>query len=272
MTRKNALGPPVQSRNKFSDIWHFLLKRPKIKTLIRFRTQAQRQNYNERILQRLGISTEKYSVLNVHQIGVNTPVSYMFNELLRWNGDSTCWPNNIAKVDRIDDQLEDIQILLFGREKHPLGLDKLLARTNLIPLFRLKIHTFKKVPDAFDFDNARYLLYNCSGGYPIGFFGMYVRSPIADLGETLPTQLFFIVGFNFYGREKFDRIRLIHKIWEEIHNRVTTHVLNRMKQLGEWRLEHIREKYEEQDSRLNSQRKNIIVNANEVTGRSGNYQ
>lgn len=163
----------------------------------------------------------------------------MFDELLRWNGDSTCWPNHIAKVDRIDDKLEDIRILLFGKKKFGLGLDPLLKKTNLIPLFKLKANCFKKLPDNFDFDNARYLLYDCSGGYPIGFFGMYVRSPIRDMGEYLPTQMFFIVGFNFYGKKNFDRIRLVHKIWQSIHNRVTSNVLNRMKQLGEWRLQKI---------------------------------
>ena len=231
MPEQKPIVPPSRSRNILTDIYYFLLKKPKSRTLIRFRTKDQRQNYNERILQRFGIKSEKYSVLNIHQIGVDTPVNYMFNELLRWDGDSTCWPNHIAKVDRIDDQLEDIRILLLGIGKYPL--------------FRLKDRNFKKTPDGFDFDNARYLLYNCSGGYPIGFFGMYVRSPIADMGEVCPSQLFFIVGFNFYGQKNFDRIHFIHRIWQNIHNRVTTNVLNRMKQLGEWRLEHIREKYQD---------------------------
>ncbi len=245
MPKEKPIKPPSRSRNALSDIYYFLLKRPKAKTRIRFRNKAQRQNYNERILQRFGIETEKYSVLNIHQIGVDTPVSYMFNELLNWDGDSTCWPNHIAKVDRIDDKLEDIQILLFGKNKHPFGLDRLLRWTKLIPLFKLQARNFKKTPDGFDFDNARYLMYDCSGGYPIGIFIMYVRSPIADMGEVLPTQLFFIVGFNFYGRRNFDPIRLYHNVWEGVHNRVTTHVLNRMKQLGEWRLEYIREKYQD---------------------------
>lgn len=245
MPKQNSIAPPTRSRNVFTDIWYFLLKRPKSKTLIRFRTKDQRQNYNERILQRFGIESDEYSVLNIHQIGVDTPVSYMFNELLHWDGDSTCWPNHIARVDRVDNQLEDIRILLFGKTKHPMGLDCILKWTNLIPLFRLKVRNFKKNPDGFDFDNARYLLYDCSGGYPIGFFVMYVRSPIADMGEVYPSQLFFIVGFNFYGKKNFDRIHFIHKIWQAIHNRVTTNVLNRMKQLGEWRLEHIKEKYQD---------------------------
>ncbi len=245
MPKQKAITPPKRSKNIFTDIYHFLLKNPANKTLIRFRTKDQRQNYNERILQRFGIKSEEYSVLNIHQIGVNTPVNYMFNELLRWDGDSTCWPNHIAKVDRVEDKLEDIQILLFGKEKHPMGLDCILKWINLIPLFKLKVRNFKKNPDGFDFDNARYLLYNCTGGYPIGFFVMYVRSPIADMGEVCASQLFFIVGFNFYGKKNFDRIRIIHKIWQAIHNRVTTNVLIRMKQLGEWRLEHMREKYQD---------------------------
>lgn len=243
MSKQKPITPPKRSKNTLTDILYFFLRKPKAKTLIRFRTKAQRENYNHRVLQRFGIKPDDYSVLNIHQIGVDTPVSYMFNELLQWDGNSTCWPNHIAKVDRVDNKLEDIQILLFGRTKHPLGLNKILERTKLIPLFKLKARNFKKTPDGFDFDNARYLLYDCSGGYPIGFFVMYVRSPIADMGEVLPSQLFFIVGFNFFGRNNFDPMRLIHKVWQGVHNRVTTHVLNRMKQLGEWRLEHIREKY-----------------------------
>ena len=94
----------------------------------------------------------------------------------------------------------------------------------------------KKTPDAFDFDNARYLLFRSSGGYPIGIFTMYVRSSIAELGETAHSQLIFAVSFNFYGKEK-EASKLVNRMWEGVHNRVTTNVLNRIKQLSEWRIE-----------------------------------
>jgi len=110
----------------------------------------------------------------------------------------------------------------------------------MIPLFKLDARKVKEVPDAFDFDNARYLLYNCSGGYPIGVYTMYVRSSIPDMGEVAQSQLIFAVGFNFYGKEDWQRRRkLVNKIWESVHNRVTANVLNRVKQLGEWRIDSI---------------------------------
>ena len=69
---------------------------------------------------------------------------------------------------------------------------------------------------------------------------MYVHSSISELGEVDKSQLVFIVGFNFYGKENWQyQHKLINKIWEKIHNRVTANVLNRMKQLGEWRIDNI---------------------------------
>ncbi len=110
----------------------------------------------------------------------------------------------------------------------------------LIPLFFLNAIQIKKVPDAFDFDNARYLLYKCSGGYPIGIYIMYVRSSIPTMGEVAQSQLIFAVGFNFYGKEDLQKSRkLVNIIWESFHNRVTSNVLNRVKQLCEWRIETI---------------------------------
>ena len=95
----------------------------------------------------------------------------------------------------------------------------------------------------FDFDNARYLLYRSSGGYPIGIFAMYVRSSIKELGETSQSQLIFAVSFNFYGKEK-EVNKVVNRIWEGLHNRVTTNVLNRVKQLSEWRIEKMQNGYE----------------------------
>lgn len=229
--------PPSRSNGLFADFRNFFWNRPKMRTLIKFKTEEKRLEYNFRIRQRVGEVVDRYSVLNVHRIGIEAPVSYVFNELLNWNGDSTCWPNHIAKVERIDDNIEEIRILPFGWKKYPFGFRKNFFGMNFIPLFLLNSIRIKRVPDAFDFDNARYLLYKCSGGYPIGIFMMYVRSSIADMGETEQSQLFFTVGFNFYGKEYRSRWSFLNRIWEGVHNRVTTNVLNRIKQLSEWRIE-----------------------------------
>jgi len=232
--------PPSRSKGLFSDVIKFLLHKPKKATLIKFDTDEERDFYNERVMQRIGIDPDRYSVLNIHKIGVEAPVSYVFNELLQWNGDSTCWPNHIAKVDLIDNDLHHINIQPFGWKKYPFSFMKSFFGFKLIPLFLLNAIRIKKVPDTFDFDNARYLLYNCSGGYPIGIYVMYVRSSIAEMGETEKAQLIFAVGFNFYGKQDWQKRRkLVNTIWERVHNRVTANVLNRIKQLGEWRIDAI---------------------------------
>lgn len=104
----------------------------------------------------------------------------------------------------------------------------------------LKAIIIKKIPDPAGPDNARYLLYKSSGGYPIGVFTMYVRSSIANEQEMEQSQLFLMVGFNFYGKENWSKKKIINRIWESIHDRVTSNVLNRLKQLSEWRFEKIK--------------------------------
>lgn len=224
--------PPSRSKGIFSDIRLFILHRPKVFTHIRFKSAEERKFYEDRIVQRLGVNVEKYSVLNVHQIGINVPPHYSFEELLNWNGDSTCWPNHIASVSRVNNKLESIKIYLFGRKKLWFGLS---------PLFDLDAIKIQKVPGTYDLDNARYLLYKCSGGYPIGIFYMYVRSPEPERKEVEPSQLFFVVGFNFYGKEYFSRFSFINRIWEAIHDRVTTNTMLRFKKLCEWRFNKIQE-------------------------------
>lgn len=231
---------PSRSKGLWTDIKYFLLHKPEQSTLIKYATDEERDNYNLRMMQRTGIDPNKYSVLNIHKIGVEAPVSYIFNELLQWNGDSTCWPNHIAKVDRIENDLKRIQIQPFGWKKYPFRFMKSFFGFKLIPLFLLNAIQVKQVPDCFDFDNARYLLYKCSGGYPIGVYLMYVRSSIPSMGEVAQSQLIFAVSFNFYGNEDWQNHRkLVNRIWESVHNRVTSNVLNRIKQLGEWRIETI---------------------------------
>jgi len=229
--------PPVRSTGIWSDIRYFFINKPDKPTLIRFKSAEDRENYNKRIVQRFGIDPDKYSILNIHKVGVESPPSYVFDELLRWNGDSTCWPNHIAKISLVNNRLENIRVLLFGRDKYPFGLKKSFLGLKLLPLFNMNAVRIKRIPDAFDFDNARYLLYECSGGYPIGIFFMYVRSSIEEMGETEQSQLFLAVGFNFYGREDWSkRFNIFGKLWQIIHNRVTANVVTRIKQLAEWRL------------------------------------
>lgn len=230
-----SIGPPSASKNIFSDMRYFLLSRPKIPTLIKFNSKSERENYSYRILQRLNIGVKEYKILNIHKIGVNAPVKYVFEELLKWNGDSSCWPNHIAKVHRENNKLENLNIHLFGWRKYPSFSIKNMFSPVPMPLFELDVINFQTIPESTDTDNARYLLYKCSGGYPIGVFTIYVRSSIQGQKEPEQAQLFLMVGFNFYGKEKWSNLKLINKAWELIHNRVTSNVLNRIKQLSEWR-------------------------------------
>jgi len=233
-------APPERSKGILSDIRFFFFHRPKIPTLIKFSTPAEKENYSHRIMQRIGIDVTKYFVLNIHRIGIRVPVRYVFEELLLWDGDSTCWPNHIATVERLDGSLEHIQIFLFGKKEYPLGFKKSFFGLKFIPLFCLNARRFQHVPGCSD-DNARYLLYDSTGGYPIGIFTMYVRSPIPIQGESAQAQLFLGVGFNFYGRGRGKRISVINKFWEKIHNRVTANTLNRFKQLCEWRFQRLQD-------------------------------
>ena len=98
-------------------------------------------------------------------------------------------------------------------------------------LFNLIAIKFQKEPDI---NNARYLLYRCSGGYPIGVFSLYVRDSSEEQKEEGLTQLFAVVGFNFYGKKSISGVNILHRTWEKIHNRVTANVLDRIKLICEW--------------------------------------
>ena len=223
--RKEPETPPARSRGILSDIRLFLLHRPAVSTLVSLTSEESRENYSERIRQRLEISVAEYAILNIHKIGIEAPVGYVFEELQRWDGESTCWPNHLAAAERVDGSLEHVRILLFG-----LGL---------VPLFDLKAIKIQDVPEPSDGDNARYLLFESSGGYPIGVFAMYVRSRIAELGEVETSQMFMAVGFNFYGRTDWTHTHVINRIWEQIHNRATANIMNRFKRLCEWRFQRV---------------------------------
>jgi hypothetical protein len=231
--------PPSKSNGILSDIRYFFISNPKPKTLVKFEAEAERQNYVERILQRTGIGVNKYRMLNIHKIGVEAPVSYLFEELLRWNGESNCWPNHIARLKLLDNELNKISVTLFGLSQNNLKSKNRKSRFHFLQLFNLDAIKIQRIPDPSDNDNARFLLYKCSGGYPIGVFSMYVRSSIPEIGETELSQLFILVGFNFYGKEALSKVTFLNKTWEAIHNRVTTNIAHRLKQLSEWRFEQI---------------------------------
>jgi hypothetical protein len=220
------LKPPVASKGILQDVRHFFLHNPPIPTLIKFDSSEEQESFSKRILQRTGLEVSKYSILNLHKIGIHAPVQHVFNELLDWSGDSTCWPNHIARVHRVDGKLENIQILLFGK-KFPLGI--------LSPLFYMTAIRILRTPTSSDYDNARYLLYECSGGYPIGIFSMFVRSSIPEEQEHGQCQLFMAVGFDFYGRKSKYKRNPINRTWEMVHNRASVNIMNRFKQLCEWR-------------------------------------
>jgi hypothetical protein len=229
--------PPPKSTGIFSDIRLFFLERPEIQTRIKFHSEEERMFYSKNILQRVGIGVDMFSVLNIHRIGIETPVSFVFEELLKWNGDSSCWPNHIAKVTLKDDKLDKIKVNLFGWPSDPFKPKKGLASLQLFHLFNMNAIKIQHTPDPYDFDNARFLLYKCTGGYPIGYFLMYTRSSIAERGEKEMSQLFMMVGFNFYGKKNLTKLNIINKTWEAVHNRATTHIMNKFKQLSEYRFE-----------------------------------
>ncbi len=234
--------PPALSKGILTDIAYFFLNKPKEDTFIKFDSSEERFDYSQRIMQRIEVDTNKYSVLNLNKIGINAPVNHIFRQLIHFNGDPSCWPNHIAKVDRINNDYKNIRMLPFGWKRYLFKSMKSFLGLPIIPLFLLKAIRVKEVPDNYDFDNARYIVYECSGGYPIGILAIYIRSSIPELGETTTSQLIFGVGFNFFGKLEWqEKRKLVSRLWEWVHNRVTANVLNRIKQLSEWRLENLQE-------------------------------
>jgi hypothetical protein len=216
-------------RGVLSDLRGFFLSRPTIPTLIEYSTDGEREDYSQRILQRVGVSVAGYDVLNIHRIGIRAPVKFVHEELMRWDGTSSYWPNHIATVESIDGSREHIQIVVLGQLTHFLRHWRRDSAAELGTLFKMTALNFQHVPKPSDVDNARFFLYECSGGYPIGVFCMYVRSPVTEQEEEDQTQLFFAVSFNFYGREHWPRMLWIGRVWEWTHNRVTGNVLNKFK-------------------------------------------
>jgi len=216
------------------DLKNYFFNSPRIKTLLGHKSPEEKESISQRILQRIGISVNEYSVLNVHKIGIDVPVKYVFEELLQWDGTSNYWPNQLARVKRINGSLEKIVIYTLGIERITLG-GLLVEGIKFKPLFNMSALKFQYTTPPSDTDNARYLLYKCSGGYPIGIFALYVRSSIAEQNETEKTQLFSLVAFNFYGKKSWFYSNIINPVWEKIHNRATNNIMNRMKKEFEYK-------------------------------------
>jgi hypothetical protein len=173
MTTEDDDAPPG-SGGVFCDLDRFVLRRSGVPTLIMAQDPETREDYVQRIRQRLGIGVEDYAVLNVHRIEIEAPVRLVFEELFNWNGTSVWWPNRLASVDRVNGGLDRIRVRLFG------------------------------------------------------------------LPGTCFVQLFFAVGFDFYGKKDWPHRHVTNPAWEWVHNRVTAHVLNRLKRICERRFRQVR--------------------------------
>jgi hypothetical protein len=227
------------SQSILGDVRLYFMRRPAISTLVRLDQGEVRLEYAQRIAQRVGIDVTQYSVLNIHRVGIDAPVRYVFDEIIHWRGDAPYWPNHVATPHNEDSRPEEVRVVVFGRSIG--GWLESVTRTRLATLFEMHARTVRHVPADSDLDNARYFLWDCRGGYPIGIFSIFARSPIAALGEIEQTQLFFAVGFNPHGRRFLSSIRPVRRTWEVIHNRVTGNVLNRFKSQCEKQFQATRE-------------------------------
>lgn len=222
--------PPEKSRNIISDVRNYFFKKPHRSTLVKIQSEEDRKKYGKLILKRTGIGVDKYRMLNIHNISIEAPAEFVFDELLTWDGDSIWWPNHLAKPNLKNGNLEKIRITLFGLSQN-LFKNKNGFGFSLLHLFNLNAIKIRKDPDE---ENGRYLLYKCSGGYPIGIFSMYVRDSMPEIGEHGESQFFAVVGFNFYGSRNLSKLNILNKTWESIHNRVTSNILQRLKLKCEW--------------------------------------
>jgi len=223
---------PSTVRKIWADVVAYVLRRPPIDTHVSLPTAEERDNYDARILQRLNISVADYSVLNIHRVGIEAPVSFVADMVAQWRPDAGYWPNELARAvfSRSSANLANqVGVYLFGRDRSLFGLPRQLFGLDYIPLFRMDILRRQRVPAPHDVDNARYIIYRCTGGYPIGIFSMYMRSNIPSQHEHELTQLFFVVSFDFFGKKNWLGRWAVRPIWQSIHNRVTAHSLARFK-------------------------------------------
>ncbi len=125
--------PPLISKGIITDILYFFLHKPKYPTLVKFNSSEERYDYNHRVIQRIGIDTNQYTILNINKIGIEAPVNHIFNDLMHFKGSPSCWPNHIAKVDQINNNLENIRILPFGWKSYPFKFMKSFFWTTIDP-------------------------------------------------------------------------------------------------------------------------------------------
>jgi hypothetical protein len=213
--REPELPAERGSASLLADIRQYLLARPPHETAVRLANWTLRPFYQQRIMQRLGVSVADYAILNIHRIGVEAPAVSVWEVIETWNAGSGFWPDRLATLEQRTEHLDQVRV-------SPLGLHR-------IDLFRLTLLRRQDVPPPEGVDNARYLLYRCSGGYPIGIFFIYVRSRIPEEGEVEQTQVFLVVAFNFYGHDRLSRLACVRAPWQWVHDRVTANVLTRLK-------------------------------------------
>lgn len=223
---------PDETHSLVADVRHFVVHPPELPTLVATGSEPARDDYESRIAQRVGIDVSGYSILNIHRIGIEAPVGYVFEEVARWDGGSPCWPDHVATIEEIEGEPGQLRVVLAGRAPLTRWLRRVLG-PSAGTLFIMTAVRGRGEPISADLDNARYFLWKCSGGYPMGVFSIYARSAIAERGEVEPTQLFFAVGFNPHGWGFLAGVHPVRKTWEAIHNRVTANVLNRFKLLCE---------------------------------------
>jgi hypothetical protein len=220
---------PRYSPGLLSDVAAYFLRRPQIPTLIRFDSEAERERYQDRILQRLGWHVGGYGILNIHRIGIDAPVLTVWEEVQHWGPACDFWPNRVATIDLDRRSPGTFEVFLFGRRDSLFGIRRGLFGFDFVPLFRMDLLQRQDTPGRLDPDNGRFLLYRGIGGYPVGLFSLYLRSAIPAEGERERTQFFFVVAFDFYGRPAWSNRRVVRHVWERVHNRVTANVLNRFK-------------------------------------------
>jgi len=224
---------PTNSTSAVSDVVNFIVHRPAIPTQVSVESDTWREDYTRRIAERTGVDVSVYSILNIHRIGIEAPIETVFDEVERWEGGSPCWPDYLATIEELPGEPGGFRVVLLGRA--PL-MRWLRARIGpeFGTLFVAKVAQARRVPDVRDTENARFFLWNCSGGYPIGVFSIFARSRIAGRAEVEPTHLFFAVGFNPYGIRTLGHLGgPFRAAWQFVHDRVTSNVLNRFKRLCE---------------------------------------
>lgn len=229
----NTLDQCKKSTSILTDIKYFFFEKPGIETFIKINTPSDREYYNDLVHNRIGEEISNYKLLNIHRIGIQAPAEFIFNELMNWGSDSCWWPNHIAKVNVLDAERSKINIFLFGnlslkpkKMNRPPGF-------HLLRLFNLTLIKKEQNRDKQSDENVHFLLYKCSGGYPIGIFNLFTRNSDPERNESGLSQLFMMVGFNPHGIKFLSRIKLITKPWEKIHNRVSSNALFRIKKYCE---------------------------------------